>query len=97
MLFSYFVYIAYFTKFTSENSLFMEKPLRVKKSKRKKVLEKKGKNRSKEERKSTILLRKEKNCFVKATGTGGAPLWRPDFQQNLPDMMLNEVFFSLCK
>ena len=42
---------------------------------------KKKKNRPKEERKSNILLRKEKRSFVKATGTGGAPRWRPDFEQ----------------
>ena len=38
----------------------------------KKVLgkERKKKNRSKEERKSTILSRKEKNSFVKATSAG---------------------------
>ena len=49
----------------------------------KKVLgkEKKKKNRSKEERKSTILSRKEKNSFVKATSAGWAPRWRPDFKQ----------------
>ena len=28
-----------------------------------------------------ILSRKETNSFVKATGTGGAPRWRPDFKQ----------------
>ena len=49
----------------------------------KKVLgkERKKKNRSKEERKSTILSRKEKNSFVKATSAGWAPRWRPDFKQ----------------
>ena len=41
----------------------------------------KNKNRPKEERKSNILSRKEKRSFVKATGTGGAPRWRPDFEQ----------------
>ena len=35
----------------------------------------------KEERKSNILSRKEKRSFVKATGIGGAPRWRPDFEQ----------------
>ena len=33
-----------------------------------------------EERKSTIQSRKEKNSFVKATSTGVAPRWRPDFE-----------------
>ena len=42
---------------------------------------KKKKNRSKEERKSTILSRKEKNSFVKATSAGWAPRWRSDFKQ----------------
>ena len=35
-----------------------------------------AKTEPKEERKSTILSRKEKKSFVKATGTGGAPRWR---------------------
>ena len=49
----------------------------------KKVLgkERKKKNRSKEERKSTIMSSKEKNSFVKATSAGWAPRWRPDFKQ----------------
>ena len=48
----------------------------------KKVLGKeRKKNRSKEERKSTILSRKEKNSFVKATSAGWAPRWRSDFKQ----------------
>ena len=33
-----------------------------------------------EERKSTILSRKEKNSSVKATSTGVVPRWRPDFE-----------------
>ena len=41
------------------------------KSGRKSSVKKREKNRRKEERKSTILSRKE-NSFVKATGTGGA-------------------------
>ena len=41
------------------------------KSGRKSSVKKREKNRRKEERKSTILSRKEKNSFVKATGTGG--------------------------
>ena len=41
------------------------------KSGRKSWVKKREKNRRKEERKSTILSRKEKNSFVKATGTGG--------------------------
>ena len=53
-----------------------------KNQRRKKVLGKKReKKRPKDERKSTILSRKEKkNPFVKATSTGGATLWRPDFE-----------------
>ena len=39
------------------------------------------KNRPKEERKSTILSRKEKKYFKRAIGTGGAPRWRPHFKQ----------------
>ena len=40
---------------------------------------KKKKNRPKGESKSTIQPREEKKFFVKANGTDGAPLWRPDF------------------
>ena len=36
-------------------------------------------NRPQEERKGTILSRKEKKSFVKVTG--GTPRWRPDFEQ----------------
>ena len=39
------------------------------------------KSRPNENRKSTILLKKEKKSLVKATGTGGAPRWRPDSEQ----------------
>ena len=39
---------------------------------------KEKKTMSREERKSTILSRNEKNSFVKATGTGRAPCWCPD-------------------
>ena len=45
------------------------------------VKKKEKKNMPEEERKSTILSRKEKNSFVKATSTGVAPRWRPDFEQ----------------
>ena len=76
--FVYFVYIAHFTKFTCGSSLIMEKSKTGKKSL---VKKEKKKNRSKEERKSTILSRKEKNSFVKATSAGWAPRWRPDFKQ----------------
>ena len=50
------------------------------KSRRKSLVKRKEKeSRPKEERKSTILSRKEKYSFVKVTGAGGAPSWRPDF------------------
>ena len=50
------------------------------KSGRKSLVKRKEKeSRPKEERKSTILSRKEKYSFVKVTGAGGAPCWRPDF------------------
>ena len=70
MLFPNFVYITHFTKFTRGSSLFMNNSLLMEKSKVEESLL--LKNRPKEERKSTILLRKEKNSFRKATGTGGA-------------------------
>ena len=65
----------------------MEKSLRMENQKRKKVTGKKEKriekkNRPKEERKGSILSRKEKTFFVKATGTGGAPRC-PDFEQEI--------------
>ena len=43
----------------------------------------KKKYRPKEERKNTILSRKEKKFFVEATDTGRAPRWRPDFEQRI--------------
>ena len=49
----------------------------TKKNRNKKKTEKK---RFKEERKSTILSRKEKILY-EATGTGGVLRWRPDFEQ----------------
>ena len=66
----------------------MERSLRKENQKRKKVPGKKRKkrkikkNRLKEERKSTILSRKEITFFVKATGTGEAPRC-PDFEQEI--------------
>ena len=45
---------------------------------------KKTESRPKEERKSTILSRKEKYSFVKVIGTGGAPCWRQDFDWRSP-------------
>ena len=71
------------------------------KIKRKEVHGKKEKkNMSREERKSTILSRNEKNSFVKATGTGRAPCWCPDWfwtkklllNWNLPHIMLKMRF-----
>ena len=70
MLFPNFVYITHFTKSTHGSSLFMNNSLLMEKSKVEESPQ--LKNRPKEERKSTILLRKEKNSFRKATGTGGA-------------------------
>ena len=60
--FVYFVYIAHFTKFTCGSSLIMEKSKTGKKS----LVKKEKKNRSKEERKSTILSRKEKKFLCKS-------------------------------
>ena len=48
---------------------------------RKVFVQKKKKKKLKEERKSAILSRTEKKTLVKATGTGGAPRWHPDFEQ----------------
>ena len=70
------------------------------KIKRKEVHGKKEKKTmSREERKSTILSRNEKNSFVKATGTGRAPCWCPDWfwtklllNWNLPYIMLKMRF-----
>ena len=61
MLFPYFVYIVHFTKLTQGSPLFV-------------LVKQEKKNRPKEERKSTILLRKEKkNSFVKVTSNGRTP------------------------
>ena len=46
---------------------------------RKSLGKKEKKNRPQEERKGTILSRKEKKSFVKVTE--GTPRWRPDFEQ----------------
>ena len=86
MLFPYFVYIAHFTKFTCESFLLKEKSLLVESHKRKKVVSekklKKLKNKTgfKKKRRVPICQEKKKTSFVKATGTGGAPRWRPDFE-----------------
>ena len=64
MLFPYFVYIVHFTKFTRGISL--EKSLLVEKSK---VEGKKTKKTSTKKKESTILSRREKKSFEKATGT----------------------------
>ena len=72
------------------------------KSERKSVVkkEKKKRNRPKEERKHHSV-KKRKNQFMKATGTGGAPRWRtknkevavkPKFAMH---DVKNEVFFCL--
>ena len=86
MLLPYFVYIAHFTKFARGSSLIMEKNFaqgKIKSGRKSMVKEKekkrKKKNRPKGESKSTIQPREEKNSFVKANGTEGAPRWRPDF------------------
>ena len=92
LLLPYFAYIEHFTKFTRESFLFKEKSLLMENQKRKKVVgeEKKKKKGLKEERKSTNLSKKreyqsvkkrKRTSLVKATGTGGAPCWRPDFEQ----------------
>ena len=44
------------------------------------VRKRKKNNRPREEGKSTLLSRKPKKSFVKATGTRGAPRWRFDFK-----------------
>ena len=53
------------------------------KSGRKSLVKKKKTRRLKEDRKFTILSRKENiplYSLMKATGTGRAPRWRPDFR-----------------
>ena len=54
---------------------------KIKSERESRVKKKNKKNRPKEERKSTILSRKENNSFVEATTTGVAPRRRPDFEQ----------------
>ena len=92
LLLPYFACIEHFTEFTRESFLFKEKSLLIENQKRKKVVgeKKKKKKGLKEERKSTNLSKKreyqsvkkrKRTSLVKATGTGGAPCWRPDFEQ----------------
>ena len=95
LLLPYFAYIEHFTKLTRESFLFNEKSLLMENQKRKKVVGEKKKKKEKkkglkEERKSTNLSKKreyqsvkkrKRTSLVKATGTGGAPCWRPDFEQ----------------
>ena len=80
MLFLYFVFIAHFTKFTRESSLFMENLCSWKNQKRKKVLGEK--TRRKEERKGTTLSGKEKkNLLWKRLVLAELLRWLPDFEQ----------------
>ena len=76
----------------NEKSLLMENQKRKKVvgEKKKKKNKKKKKTGLKEERKSTNLSKKreylsvkkrKRTSLVKVTGTGGAPCWRPDFEQ----------------
>ena len=83
MLFPYFVYIAHFTNFTCESFFLKEKSLLVENHERKKVVgEKNKKNKTglKKKERVPICQEKKKTSFVKATGAGGAPRWRPDFE-----------------
>ena len=83
MLFPYFVYIAHFTNFTCESFFLKEKSLLVENHERKKVVgEKNKKNKTglKKKERVPICQEKKKTSFVKATGTGGAPRWRPEFE-----------------
>ena len=67
MLLPYFGYIAKFTKFTRGSCLPSLEKSKAEESLCKKKKERKS--RPKEERKSTILSRKEKKSCVKVTGT----------------------------
>ena len=68
MLLPYFGYIAKFTKFTRGSCLLSLEKSKAEESPCKKK-KKERKSRPKEERKSTILSRKEKKSCVKVTGT----------------------------
>ena len=80
MLLPYFVYIALQNSLVEALCLWQIFEHGEVKSGRKSFAKKKKekKNKPKEERKVTILSRKEKYPFVKATG---ALSWRPDFEQ----------------
>ena len=83
MLFPYFVYIAHFTNFTCESFFLKEKSLLVENHERKKVVgEKNKKNKTglKKKERVRICQEKKKTSFVKATGAGGAPRWRSEFE-----------------
>ena len=74
--------------------------------KRKKVVvekKKKKKKGFKEERKSTNLSKKrdyqsvskrKRTSLVKAIGTGGAPCWRPDFEQR--SRRQTKIYHTYC-
>ena len=83
MLFPYFVYIAHFTNFTCESFFLKEKSLLVENHERKNVVgEKNKKNKTglKKKERVPICQEKKKTSFVKATGAGGAPRWRSEFE-----------------
>ena len=64
---------------------------KIKSERGSRVKKKIKKNRPKEERKSTILSRKENNSFVEATTTGVAPRRRPDFEQRSHSHRHNQI------
>ena len=64
MLFSYFVYIVHFTKFTHGSSLFMEKSLLQKNQKQKKVLGKKKNKKQAQTEKERVPLYQLKKKFL---------------------------------
>ena len=76
MLFPYFIYIAHLTKFT-RGALCLWKNLcsgKIKGGRKSSV--KKKKAIEEREKKERVPFCPERNSFVKATGTVGAPHWR---------------------
>ena len=86
MLFPYFAYIEHFTKLTRGSFLFKETFLLMEKIQigRKSSVKKKKKKKKKAQRRKKeyqSVKKRKSTSFVKATRTGGAPRWRPDFEQ----------------
>ena len=78
MLFVYIVKISHLKKFKFGSFLLREEEERRRWLKKKRKKKKELAQRRKTQNQS---IKRRNNSSVKATGTGGAPRWRPDFEQ----------------